>query len=225
MLGLRPGSDDQQIGLVGVPHVLDDTRDHLEPGVGPQEPAADLVQAAQRPGVLADVDAHLDPLVHQRDGTGARSTVQLLEEQLHRVGRSHGSESSRAPRVARRAVSARPAVRARQTPGARAGGSCAPDAWGAAGGSCAARGASVRERVLVPHGRCRRVQLGAHASHQLGGLLVAPERGHHVGAGHRIADVPEERERSLQADLRAASPAVRIAARVRSGIVIPGTSW
>ena len=66
------GAEDDEVRLVGVAQVADVARDHLDALVGPQEPAADLLDAAQRPGVVADVDPHLGALVHQRDGARRR---------------------------------------------------------------------------------------------------------------------------------------------------------
>ena len=77
----RSGPDDQQVRLVGVAHVPDVARDHPEARLGAQEPAADLAQAAQRPRVAADVDAHLGLLVHERDRAFAIAAIQQLEEQ------------------------------------------------------------------------------------------------------------------------------------------------
>ena len=50
-----------------------------------EEPAADLLDPAQRPRVVADVDPHLGPLVHQRDRARDVTLVEAFEEHLHRV--------------------------------------------------------------------------------------------------------------------------------------------
>ena len=75
-----------------MPEVPDVAGDHLQARFGAQEPAADLLDAAQRPGVVADVDAHLDALVHERDRARAIALVELLEEHFHRVDGTHRAE-------------------------------------------------------------------------------------------------------------------------------------
>src|SRR5207244_6105697 len=89
VLARGAGSDAQNVGLVGDAEVADLARDHLQPGLGAQEPAADLLDPAQRARVVADVDAHLDALVHERDRTLAIALVELLEEVFHRVDGAH----------------------------------------------------------------------------------------------------------------------------------------
>src|SRR5439155_1640035 len=73
------------------------TRDHLQAGLRAQEPAADLLDATKRPRVVADVDAHLDALVHERDRGRAIAIVELLEEVFHRVDGTHCPNSRRGP--------------------------------------------------------------------------------------------------------------------------------
>ena len=83
------GADAEHIRLIGDPEIPHFAGDHLEPGLGAQEPAPDLLDATQRPGVVADVDAHLDLLVEERHRTGAIALVEQLEERFHRVDSTH----------------------------------------------------------------------------------------------------------------------------------------
>ena len=92
MLGERSGANGQDIGLVGDSQVTHLTRDHLEAGFGPQEPATNLLDATERSRVVADVDPHLDALVHERDGTRTIAIVELLEEHFHRVDCTHAAQ-------------------------------------------------------------------------------------------------------------------------------------
>src|SRR5262245_47827963 len=58
VLRRRPWADDEHVGLVGRARLADLAGDHLEPGVGAKEPAAHLLDAAQRARAIAHVDAH-----------------------------------------------------------------------------------------------------------------------------------------------------------------------
>ena len=93
MLVILPASTrndaSQNVGLVGDAEVADLAGNHLEAGLRAQEPAADLLDTAQRPRVVADVDAHLDALVHQRDRAVPIAVVELLEELFHGVDCAH----------------------------------------------------------------------------------------------------------------------------------------
>ena len=109
-----PGRTRQDVGLVGDPEVHDAAGDHLQPRLGAEEPAADLLDAAQRPGVVADVDPHLDALVHERDRALAIALVELLEELFHRVDCTHGSNASRARRASPAGVRGSASHRARR---------------------------------------------------------------------------------------------------------------
>src|SRR4029077_2608318 len=63
VLRRRTRPDDEDVGLVGVAHVAGVARDHLQPAVAPQEPAADALDPAQRLDRITHVDAHLGALV------------------------------------------------------------------------------------------------------------------------------------------------------------------
>jgi uncharacterized protein (DUF885 family) len=89
LLGLHAGPHHQDIALVGIARVAYITGNHLEPPLGPQEPAADLIQAAQCPAALANVDAHLYLLVEESNCPLAVPRVQELEEGLHRLYGAH----------------------------------------------------------------------------------------------------------------------------------------
>src|SRR6266542_1916416 len=89
VLARRARPHAQHVGLVGDAKVADLAGDHLQARLGAQEPAPDLLDAAQRSGVVANVHAHLDALVHQRDRTVAIALVELLEEVVHRVDGTH----------------------------------------------------------------------------------------------------------------------------------------
>src|SRR6185503_19426713 len=103
-------ADAQDVRLVGDAEVANLTRDHLQARLGPQEPAADLFNAAERAGVVAHMDAHLDALVHQRHRAGPIPVIELLEEVFHRVdcahrGRVYERAQPRAARLPRRRAS------------------------------------------------------------------------------------------------------------------------
>ena len=110
MLRRGPGTDDQQVRLVGVPGIADPARDHAQPGVTAEEPAADPLDAAQRLHAVTDVHAHLGLLVHQRDRTLAIAAVQLLEEVFHRLDSTHARSVASAAH-GRRCSPPRPACR------------------------------------------------------------------------------------------------------------------
>src|SRR5947207_15837179 len=87
----RAGPDHDEVGLVHVAGVPDVPGDHLQAPVATNEPAADPVTTAQRLCAVADVDPHLGRLVHQSDRAFAIATVELFEEDFHRVDGTHGS--------------------------------------------------------------------------------------------------------------------------------------
>src|SRR5829696_10329891 len=78
MLAGRARPHAQDVGLIGDAHVLHVARDHLEARLGAQEPAGHLLDPAERSSVVADVDPHLDALVHERDRTRPIALVELL---------------------------------------------------------------------------------------------------------------------------------------------------
>src|SRR4029079_19339578 len=90
VLTLGAGSDDQQVGLPGVPRVADLARDHAQALVAAQEPPSDTLDSAQRLDAVTDVDTHLGLLVHERDRGLAFAGIQLLEDLFHRLDSTHG---------------------------------------------------------------------------------------------------------------------------------------
>src|SRR4029078_12086390 len=79
------GPDDEDAGIVGVAHVADLARDHLQALFAAEEPAPDALDAAQRLGAVAGVDPHLGVLGPQPDRRLAVARAQQLESPMRRL--------------------------------------------------------------------------------------------------------------------------------------------
>ncbi len=96
MLAWGAGADREDVGLICDAKIADLTGDHLQPRLGTEEPAANLLEAAQRPGVIADVNPHLDLVIHHRDRRRAIAVVEPFEEDFHRVDCTHAGKCTEA---------------------------------------------------------------------------------------------------------------------------------